>query len=325
MMVLASRLATDAEVDTWNEQGWVVLEGLVGTDEIDAVADDVHQLFPTGEEYHADPEATVRKWRGGLRSTDGDEFWGDTGPGFRNNQHLWVTPFPFVGGGMLNRLCVHPSVVDFAERALGSSDIRLYQAMATASYSGLTNYEQPMHIDRNHSWLPAVHGGPWRNIESFLYLSDVTEADNATRVVPLRDSAHVSEMTPILMPDTDPGLYAAERRATGVRGSYLVYRSDVFHRAAPYAAEGRSRFMLTLGFKHAGHDWIGYNQAQSVSTGAEWTRFAERCSPRELELFGFPPPGHPIWNDELIDRTAIRYPLMDLTPWRAALPARTGS
>lgn len=322
---MASRLATDAEVDTWNEQGWVLLEGLIGTDEIDDALDDIHQLFPTSEEYHADPEGTLLKWKGGRASTYGDDFWPESGPGFRNNQHLWVTPFPFVGAGVLNRLCVHPSVVDFAERALSTRDIRLYQAMASASYSGLVDYEQPMHIDRNHSWLPAVNDPAWRNVESFLYLSDVTEEDNPTRVVPLRDSAHVSERTPILMPDSDPGLYAAERRAAGVRGSYLVYRSEVFHRGAPFGGAGRARFLLTLGFKRAGQDWIGYNQAQSVSTGAEWTRFAERCSPRQLELFGFPPPGHPIWSEELIERTAIRYPLMDLGPWRAALSATPGS
>ena len=67
----------------------------------------------------------------------------------------------------LNRLCVHPSIVDFAERALGSTDIRLYQAGASAKYAGVTNYEQPMHIDRNHPWLPPGSESPWWNLEGF--------------------------------------------------------------------------------------------------------------------------------------------------------------
>ena len=28
-------------------------------------------------------------------------------------------------------------------------------------YTGETNYEQPMHTDRNHSWLPAPSGPPF--------------------------------------------------------------------------------------------------------------------------------------------------------------------
>ncbi len=106
--------------------------------------------------------------------------WPDEGPGFRPAQQRWGALFPFPGSGALNRMVVHPSIVDFAERALGSTDIRLYQAQASAKYAGITNYEQPMHIDRNHSWLPAGSEAPWWNLEGFLYLTDVTEDDNPT-------------------------------------------------------------------------------------------------------------------------------------------------
>lgn len=322
---MASRLATDAEIDTWREDGWVLLDGLVGTDEIDDASDDLHQLFPTSKEYHADPAGVTRAWKGSATDPDEEWIWPEEGPGFRGEQHRWMAAFPYPGSGSLNRLCVHPSVVDVAERALGTRDIRLYESHASAKYSGLTNYEQPMHIDRNHSWLPAVSGAHWWNLQGFLYLSDVTDADNPTRLVSVRDSAHVKASTPVVMPDKDPGLYAAEQRATGVRGSYLVYRSDVFHRGAPFDSRDTARFVLALGFKQAGQDWIGYDQAQSRSTGPEWTRFAEHASPRELELFGFPPPGHPIWSDALLRATAARYPRMDLDPWRAMIGSEQGS
>jgi len=152
-------------------------------------------------------------------------------------------------------------------------------------------------------------------------LSDVGDTDNPTRLVSVRDSAHLSEATPVVMPDTDPRLYASERRAGGVRGSYLAYRSDVFHRGAPFDSEGTARFVLALAFKCAGHDWIGYDQAQSNSTAPEWRSFAEHSTPRELALFGFPAPGHPIWSEALLDEVAVRYPRLDLEPWRAALRA----
>ncbi len=316
---MASRYATAEEVSTWRSEGWVLLEGLVGTDEIDAVLDDLYQSFPTKEQYRADPEGQTLR-RKGRPVPRAEEFvWPDDGPGFRPEQQRWSEVFPFAGSGALNRLCVHGSVVDFAERALGASDIRLYQIHATAKYEGLTNYEQPLHTDRNHSWLPAVGSPPWWNLEGFLYLSDVTAADNPTAMVSRRDAAGVSPATPVLMPDTTPTLYAAEHPAVGVRGSYLAYRSDVFHRGSAFGSPRTARFVLALAFKRAGQDWIGYDQAQSRSTGRGWTRFAAGCSPRELELFGFPPPGHPIWTDTLLEETQIRYPTMDLGPWREAL------
>jgi hypothetical protein len=321
---LTSRRATDVEVDRWKEHGWVLLDGLVGTADIDAAAEDLHRSFPTSEEYHADPGGVTRKWLGARRDPEEEFVWPVEGPGFRGEQHRWGAAFPFSGTGALNRLTVHPSIVDFAERALGTEDIRLYQIHVNAKYSGLTNYEQPMHVDRNHSWLPAGHASPWWNLEGFLYLSDVGEDDNPTRLVSVKDSAHLTEATPVVMPDTDPALYGSERRASGVRGSYLAYRSDVFHRGAPFVSEETARFVMALAFKRAGHDWIGYDQAQSDSTGPAWRSFAERSTPRELALFGFPPPGHPIWTDALLDEAALRYPRLDLAPWRALVPTASG-
>ena len=320
---MTSRRATDDEVDTWREHGWVLLDGLVGADDIDAAAEDLHRSFPTAEEYHADPEGVTRQRLGARRDPEEEYVWPAEGPGFRGEQHRWAAKFPFGGTGALDRLAVHPSIVDFAERSLGTDDIRLYQAHASAKYSGLTNYEQPMHTDRNHSWLPAGTASPWWNLEGFLYLSDVGEDDNPTRLVSVRDSAHLTEANPVVMPDTEPAVYRSERRASGVRGSYLAYRSDVFHRGAPFDSEGTARFVMALAFKRTGQDWIGYDQGQPNSTGPAWRSFAERSTPRELALFGFPPPGHPIWNEALLEGVAIRYPGLNLEPWRASIPTPT--
>jgi hypothetical protein len=316
---MSSRVADDREVRTWREEGWVLLEGLVGTDEIDAGSDDLRRVFPSCDEYHADPEGVTDRRMGRPIKPEEDYVWPDDGPGFRADQHRWMGVFPFEGSGALNRLCVHSSIVDFAERALGTMDIRLYQAQASAKYSGLTNYEQPMHTDRNHSWLPAIGESPWWNLQGFLYLSDLTENENPTRMVSVRDSATVTSKYPVILPQMDPDLYAAERPVPGVRGSYLAYRSDVWHRGAGFGAPGTARFVMALAFKRAGQDWIGYDQQQSRSTGPEWTSFVEDSTPRELELFGFPPPGHPIWSEALIRKTAIRYPKLNLTPWLKAL------
>ena len=78
--------------------------------------------------------------------------------------------------------------------------------------------------------------------------------------------------------------------------------------------------MLNVSYKVAGQDWIGFHAVQSRATHPAWVQFVEESTPRELELFGFPPPGHPVWTAELVDATTEKYPKLDVEPWRRALP-----
>ena len=316
-----SRRARDDEVAAWQEDGWVLLEALVGADEIDAAAADLTLVFPSAEDYHCNPDGVRERWLGRPAERPDAYQWPATGPGFRADQHRWRREFPFPGSGALNRLCTHPSTIDFCTRALGTEDVRIYQAQVSAKYAGETNYEQPMHADRNHSWLPAIAAAPWWHVEGFLYLSDVHAGNAPTHLVSVKDSAGRVSHTPLIMPDRDPELYAAERAAPGVRGSFLAYRSDVFHRGVDLTEAGSVRYLLNVSYKIAGQDWVGFHAMQSRSTSPDWVAFVEGSTPRQLELFGFPPPDHPIWDEALLDATAERYPKLDLTPWRAALSA----
>ncbi len=317
---MGGRLAREDEVAQWRDNGWVLLDGLLGTEEIDAALDDLQLLFPTAEEYHADPAGTVRRWRGEPPTRRGDAYvWPAEGPGFRPEQHAWRSEFPFPGSGALNRLCVHPSIVDFCARALGTGDIRIYQSAVSAKYAGETNYEQPMHTDRNHSWLPSLVGGPSWHVEGFLYLCDVGPGNAPTHLVRIGDAPGRSTTAPLLMPRQDPEIYAAERPATGVRGSFLAYRSDVFHRGVDLTDPRGARFLLNISFKAAGCGWVGFHAWQSRCTSLEFVEFVCGSTPAELALFGFPPPGDPVWSAALLDATAELYPTLDLEPWRAAL------
>ena len=317
---MAPRRARADEVARWRDDGWVLLDGLVPADEIDAAAVDLGEMYPSAAAYHADPAGETERWRGRPAEPRDEFVWPPDGPGFRPEQHRWNVDFPFPGSGALNRLCVHPAIVDFAERALETTDLRLYQTHTSAKYTGFTNYEQPMHTDRNHSWLPIAEP-PWRHLETFLYLSDVRDGVAPTRLVTLRDSTGRDPTVPLVMPKGDPALYAAERPAAGPRGSLLTYRTDVFHRGVDLTEPGGARFLLALAFKPADEDWVGYATAQSRATSPAWTAFVEGSTPRELGLFGFPPPGHPVWSPRLLEATAERYPELDLGPWRAAAPA----
>jgi hypothetical protein len=312
---MGGRQATELELEQWRTEGWVVLEGLVGSEDIDAAASDLWELYPTPEEYFSDPDGEkVQIFHSGsplLRKVKsaggGDQFVG-------------TREFPWPGSGALNRLPVHAMIVDFMERALETTDIRLYQLQTWAKYAGHTNYEQPHHTDGNHSWLPSMSEAPWRHVEGFLFLSDIDEGCGPTHVVSRSDAADLSVDSGYRRQDA-PSLYDKECKATGVRGSFLAYRSDVFHRGSDLTRTGASRFLMNISYKRAGQDWIGFHSFQSRAGSPAITRFIESCSVRELELIGFPAPGHEIWTEDLVERTNRRYPALDMSPWRKALTA----
>jgi hypothetical protein len=312
------RFARDDEVAAWKQDGWILLEGLVDTDTIDEAIADLRYAFPAPEKFFADPEAS---WPPGKTDADLRRGYPEmplTGPAFRPEQHRFGREFPFYGSGALSRLPVHPAVVDFMERALETTDLRVYQTQISAKYAGDANFEQPMHTDRNHSFLPPRQEAPWWHVESFLYLSDVDEGTAPTHLVKLGDTGNRSTNS-IFMPGNDPEIYANEHAATGVRGSLLVYRPDVFHRGVDMTRQGAHRYLLNVSYKVAGNDWIGYHAPQHDATHPAWVQFVEGSTPRELELFGFPPPGHPVWTADLVTATSEKYPQLDVEPWRRAL------
>jgi hypothetical protein len=303
----------------WRDHGWVLVEGLVPTADIDAALDDLWLVYPRPEDFHAAGDRSVLgSDRRRLRSP-GDAP--EEGKAMRAEQFLGLTDFPFPGSGRLNRLFVHPEIVRFAKAAMGLDDVRLYQMGLWAKYTGVANYDQPLHTDRNHAVVPVRMERGWWHLEGFLYLSDVTEGTGPTRLVSVQDSAAYDDrvgLGPILDGEGED-LYAAERAAPGVRGSFLAYRPDVWHRGADLTDAGGSRFLANISFKPGHHDWIGYFNPQPRSGLPEFARFMASCTPEELALLGVPRPGHPYWTEAVVDAMERRYPGIDMAPYRRAL------
>jgi len=46
-----------------------------------------------------------------------------------------------------------------------------------------------------------------------------------------------------------------------------------------------------------------------------------KMSVRQRDLFGFPPPGSDYWNAQTLRDVQMRYPEMDLTPYRESIAA----
>ncbi len=299
-------------VEQWRTQGWTVVHDLVPTEEIDAAVEELWGHFPHPVDYHSGNPAAQAQLEG--ESTDlryqptkqGNAHQlkdvQNEGAEFRLRQFLGHVLFPY-DSYLLNRLQIHPNVVDFAKKAMGDEDIRLYQARIWGKYTGVTNYEQPFHQDRNHTIVPDRVEPGWWNMLGFLYLSDVEEGVGPTQILSIGDSP--------------PG--ANPQSAAGRRGSYLAYRTDVWHRGVDLTREGGSRFLMNIAFKHAHHEWIGFDSFQQNANRGPWSKFAASCSPDELALFGAPRPGHPFWTPELVEALKERYQGIDITPWLEGL------
>lgn len=299
-------------VEQWRTQGWTVVHDLVPTEEIDAAVEELWGHFPHPVDYHSGNPAAQAQFEG--ESTDlryqptkqGNAHQlkdvQNEGAEFRLRQFLGHVLFPY-DSYLLNRLQIHPNVVDFAKKAMGDEDIRLYQARIWGKYTGVTNYEQPFHQDRNHTIVPDRVEPGWWNMLGFLYLSDVEEGVGPTQILSIGDSP----------PGTNP------QAAAGRRGSYLAYRTDVWHRGVDLTREGGSRFLMNIAFKHAHHEWIGFDSFQQNANRGPWSKFAASCSPDELALFGAPRPGHPFWTPELVEALKERYQGIDITPWLEGL------
>ena len=49
-----------------------------------------------------------------------------------------------------------------------------------------------------------------------------------------------------------------------------------------------------------------------------WAKLIPQCTVRERDLFGFPRPGHDYWNEQTLADVALRYPGIDMEPYRVA-------
>ena len=92
-----------------------------------------------------------------------------------------------------------------------------------------------------------------------------------------------------------------------------------WHRASNIEADFGARFSHHLVWRSAAHSFAGYHLWSRMGENPDLQRFVERATPRQREVLGFPAPGDAYWNDEMLAAVALRYPKMDLAPYRGGL------
>ncbi len=287
-------------LESLDTQGFVIVEGFLDRDEVERAQSAMFEIFPRPEQYFADPG----RW-----------------PEFGESQFTGIRHLPY--GWDLDRLAFHPDLVDAAERVLSTDDLRLYKVELWAKYSGAIDYDQPLHRDfGNHTLVVPRSDGVGRQLTSFTLLSDVTEADGPTRIVPIEHTRHipVGADPDARWPNSLPfgELADVEVPVVGPAGTLLLYRTDVFHRGSNFTEPRRSRFALLADYEARGPTWTGKVAWPNVANKPGWSTMIERASVRERDLFGFPRVGDPYWNDETLAGVQRRYPNLDLAPYRTS-------
>jgi hypothetical protein len=301
----------------WQTDGFLVLPGHLPSAELEAAVAELPRVFPTADEFHdgLDDERNAR-----FR----DEFGG-------------IINFPWVSTEM-SLLAVHPQIVQTAESLLQTADLRVYSIEAWAKYTDAADYDQPHHRDYlNHTVLVPEPSWPARQVEMLLYLFDVPVELGPPAFVPWRLTSR-QPVLPNWYPRQDdgfsepdhpewisrvgrPDLYDNEVSGVGPAGTVVAYRIETFHRGTALIAPRGARYTIHVNFRASDADWIGRHSWSMASTEGPWVEFVCRASPRQLELFGFPPAGHTYWKPETLAGLALRYPGADITPWTPAAQA----
>ena len=300
-----------ALIEKWESDGFVILPGYLSGADLERAQAELGLMFPTADEFH-DGVDEVRN--APFRS----EFGG-------------ISNFPFASTE-LSLLSVHPRLIELAARLLDTPRVRVDAIEAWAKYTGAADYDQQLHRDYlNHTFLVPAPSQLPRQVEMFLYLNDVSEGLGPPSYVP----TPLTEQLPALpnwYPRADPtgdpdhpdwgsmevrpDLYDAEVPAAGPAGTVVVYRIETFHRGTALVEPRGARYTIHLNFRSADAEWITRRSWTDEANGPAWQRFVSRASPAQLELFGFPPPGDSYWTDETLAGMALRYPGLDLSPWR---------
>jgi len=296
----------------WRTHGFVILPGYVPPADLEPALGELSVMYPTAAGFHDGTDERRERFTA-------DEWAG-------------IDRFPFRSAEM-SLLAVSDRVIDLAEALLADGDLRIYSAEAWAKYTGAADYDQPLHRDYlNHTLMVPTDDPRFAQLEMFVYLVDVPpelgppSMLSRTRTTRLparpnwypRDGAADAEGGWVETA-ASPDLYDGETRAAGPAGTVVAWAPGTFHRGTALTLPRGARYTVHLGYRPARADWGQRMPWADRSHDLEWYWFAHRATPRQLALFGFPPPGHPYWTEATLAGTALRYRGLDMTPWRRAL------
>ncbi|HEV2294602.1 MAG TPA: phytanoyl-CoA dioxygenase family protein [Tepidisphaeraceae bacterium] len=285
----------DTHRDHLLRHGYVIVPAFLTADELSSARCDFLRYFPSAQELRATPQRY--------------------GAVFEDPEHLQVE-FPFASD-VLNDISTHPELIGFVERLLGTRDVLLSQAAIWAKYAGTGDFEQGLHLDYQGNTLVVPRDdGPFRQVNMILYYTDVGDEMGPTYVVSQENTHHLPLWPTHRTRKKSPELYRHEKPVLASAADLLIFSMRTWHRASDIIADTGARFSHHFVWRAAGHAFQGYHQWSQMGEKPEMQSFIERATPRQREVLGFPKPDDPYWTPETRAAVGLRYPKMDMTPYR---------
>ena len=298
---------SDDHVKAWRDTGFTIIPGFFSEREIAPIRSDYEKIYGLpGEGENGVP------WDAKKDGAIGS---------FREAQFKNIDVLPYRQGTVeMNLLSLHPAVIQLSRALLNTNQVHLYQSHTWAKYTGETDYDQEFHCDfGNHTLLAPADAIEQRTVDIIVYLTDVTDAHGALHYVNKPDAIELlGKDTVYAVGDEKQALLKGrEQSAAAPSGTIVAHSIDTFHRGTNLTAPGGYRFTMTIGYKAAGNEMIGYHVWQ---TGADrdWPLVLNHASPEQLECLGIPLPGNPFWSKRTLKLTQARWPDWDMQPYFAA-------
>lgn len=298
---------TDEHISELADNGYVVVHGFLTRNELRLCQEEAARYFP-GD---------------GVTAADSSSH----GP-------VKVLSFPF-DRDVFNRITVHPEILSFLRRSYGTSRLRLGESALQAKYGARfgASRDQTLHTDTwgKKSLAYPRDDGIFRQTFMILYYTDVTRETAPTFIVSREQTRGMSLLTPdggtTRNPDDHPDLYEWERPVLVEAGTLLIFTGSTLHRGSAMTAETGRRLSHFITYHAAHATWMESVRWPSGDRprpdAAALRRYLEGASPYERELVGFPGIDDPYWNAMTLQGMALRYPGMDLAPYRAAAEERS--
>ncbi len=292
---------TQDHVDQWREDGFCVLENFFTPEEYEPVLADFEDIYR--DVAQPEEQAMKRMLKGG------DDVDLNRATQFQNIHSL-----PYNASVEMNLISLHPQLIAFARALLGAPHVHCYQSHTWAKFTGQADYNQDFHCDfGNHTLTVPADDPVDRAVDFIFYLTDVTKEHGALRYVTKPDVKKALGRPALAAPteEEQAALLKFEQVVEVPAGSLVAHGIDTMHRGANLTVANARRFSMTVGYKTAGNDNIGYNVWQ---TGANkpWELILNNATAEQLSMLGIPEPGDPYWSLRTLKLTQARWPGWDM-------------
>lgn len=297
---------SSADVQQWHDTGFVIIEDFFFSGEIAPLLADFATLY--AERGQGEGVGQVKN----LKKA------GEIGA-FSASQFLNFDQMPYLASPAINLISMHPDLIRFARALLGEDQVHCYQSHTWAKYTGEADYDQMFHCDyRNHTLTVPADEASLRTVNFVIYLNDVTDDLGALHYLTRQDAGELLGADVLNPPDSmQPALKARERSAAGPAGALVAYGIDTLHRGTNLTRPDGKRFTMTVSYKAAGNEMIGFHVWQ-FAPDRPWHLIIEHASAEQLAVLGIPPPGDTFWTERTLHLTQARWPNWDMTAYFAA-------